>query len=89
MPTGPRPLLLDEDRRGTFYCLFLVAAISVLDVVWTLLAHQAGAISKLNSFGARFIKDPHHLVAFKFLLSLLAVGILRLTHRSEVSKRGA
>jgi hypothetical protein len=45
--------------------LVLVVALSLLDLVWTLLASQAGTMRELNPVGGRLIDDPAKLIFSK------------------------
>lgn len=56
--------------------LLLVVALSLLDLVWTLLASQAGTMRELNPVGGRLIDDPAKLVAFKVAMTGLAAGLI-------------
>lgn len=56
--------------------LWLIAAMSAIDLVWTLLAHQANQIAEVNPVGNVMLNDPQRVIMFKCLATLLAVGIL-------------
>ena len=56
--------------------LALVVALSLLDLVWTLLASQAGSMRELNPVGGRLIDDPAKLIIFKVALTGLAAGLI-------------
>ena len=56
--------------------LILVVALSLLDLVWTLLASQAGTMRELNPVGGRLIDDPAKLIAFKVAMTGLAAGLI-------------
>lgn len=56
--------------------LALVVALSLLDLVWTLLASQAGAMREMNPLGGRLIDDPMMLILFKVILTGLAAGLI-------------
>ena len=58
------------------YSLALVVVYSVLDLTWTILAHQAGQMLELNPLGSHLIENPLHLVVFKAGATGLAVGLL-------------
>ena len=75
------------EHRSVVKCLLLVVGLSALDLVWTLLAHQAGAIKELNPLGARFVDDAQMLIAFKVIATAVAVGILFATRHSLVARR--
>lgn len=65
-----------EVIRATIISVLLVAALSSLDLVWTLLASQAGQMRELNPIASHFIEDPLSLIAFKATATLLGCGLL-------------
>lgn len=56
--------------------IILVVALSLLDLIWTLLASQAGTMRELNPVGGRLIDDPAKLIAFKVAMTGLAAGLI-------------
>lgn len=56
--------------------LVLVVALSLLDLIWTLLASQAGTMRELNPVGGRLIDDPAKLIFFKVTMTGLAAGLM-------------
>jgi hypothetical protein len=56
--------------------LVLVVVLSLLDLVWTLLASQAGSMRELNPVGGRLIDDPAMLIVFKVAMTGLAAGLM-------------
>jgi hypothetical protein len=58
------------------YSLLLVIVYSALDLVWTILAHQAGQMLELNPLGSRLLENPLHLIAFKAGATGMAVVLL-------------
>lgn len=56
--------------------LMLFIALSLLDLVWTLLASQAGTMRELNPVGGRLIDDPAKLILFKAAMTGLAAGLI-------------
>ena len=78
-PVGAKSLETDASPpalRVLTYSLALVVVYSVLDLTWTILAHQAGQMLELNPLGSHLIENPLHLVAFKAGATGLAVGLL-------------
>ena len=71
-PVNPAP----EAIRQTNYSLMLVLAMSAMDLIWTILMFQAGAMRELNPFGSRLLEDPVQLTIFKLALTALAVGLI-------------
>ncbi len=72
VPVNPAP----EAIRQTNYSLMLVLAMSAMDLVWTILIFQAGAMKELNPFGSRLLENPVQLTIFKLALTALAVGLI-------------
>jgi len=61
--------------------LWLIAGMSVIDLVWTLLAHQANRVAEVNPLGSIIVDDVLRVIIFKVLATSLAIGILfRLRH---------
>lgn len=65
-----------EVIRATMISVVLVAVLSSLDLIWTLLASQAGQMLELNPIASHFIHDPLSLIAFKASATLLGCGLL-------------
>lgn len=70
--TDASPLAL----RVLSYSLVLVVIYSAIDLVWTILAYQAGEMLELNPIGSQLIDEPLKLIAFKGGATGLAVGLL-------------
>ena len=78
-PVGVKSLETDASPlaiRVLTWSLALVVIYSVLDLTWTILAHQAGQMLELNPLGSRLIDDPMKLIAFKGAATGLAVVLL-------------
>ncbi len=56
--------------------MLLVSVLSGLDLIWTLLAFQAGQMRELNPLGSRLIEDPLMLIAFKAAMTTLSVSLI-------------
>ncbi|MGI9473666.1 MAG: DUF5658 family protein [Rubripirellula sp.] len=56
--------------------LMIVALLSIIDLVWTMAAAQAGSIRELNPLGSKLLHDPMQLIVFKFLVTSIAIGLL-------------
>lgn len=75
--------------RATVISLALVVALSALDLVWTLLAAQAGQIRELNPLGSQWIDDPQALLAFKTAATLVGCGLLLTLRRHHLAQLAA
>lgn len=62
--------------RATVIFLVMVIVLSMLDLVWTLLASQAGQMNELNPIGRRLMEDPVQLTIFKMVATLFSCGLL-------------
>ena len=76
------------DRRVKIF-IMLIAAFSVLDLIWTLLASRANALTELNPIGSQLIHNPIGLLAFKTLVTVGVIGILFVLRGHRVAQRGA
>lgn len=76
-------------KRAVTRSLALVAALSALDLIWTLLVSRAGDMKELNPLGAALIDDPFALVALKTIATLTAVALLFALRQHRVAQQGA
>ena len=65
-----------EAERFVVVALWLMMGMSVLDLVWTILAGQAGVMTELNPLAAKFIDSPGQLAFFKMFATATGFGIL-------------
>jgi uncharacterized protein DUF5658 len=63
------------------WTLLLVAVLSSLDLVWTVLAAQAGQMRELNPLGSHLIEDPRSLMGFKVGITFPSIAVLWLLRR--------
>ena len=78
-----------EAQRAVAQSLALVASLSALDLIWTLLVSRAGDMKELNPLGAALIDDPLALIALKTTATLLAVALLFGLRQHRVAQQGA
>ena len=63
--------------RGVVHrSLAILAAMSAIDLIWTILASQNGSMRELNPIGSRMIEDPSNLIAFKIVVTAISIGLL-------------
>ncbi len=67
--------------RATVYSLGLVIVLSGLDLVWTLLASQAGQMTEVNPIGNQLIGSASMLSLFKISVTLGSCGLLYFLRR--------
>lgn len=84
---GDDPLTLANAKKATVWSLTIVGVLSALDLVWTLIAHQSGAMRELNPLGNGLIHDPVQLILFKITITGLAIGILYYLHEQPLARR--
>jgi hypothetical protein len=65
-----------ESERFVVVALCLMMGMSVIDLIWTILAGQAGAMTELNPLAAQFIDSPMQLACFKVFATAIGFGIL-------------
>jgi hypothetical protein len=74
--TGDKVNLTPDAIRQTNYSLMLVAAMSGMDLVWTILISQAGVMKELNPLGSRLLSNPGQLILFKMAMTALALCLI-------------
>lgn len=67
---------VSENETSVNRFLLLIAGMSMIDLVWTLLAHQANRIIEINPVGGVLLDHPGRVILFKVLATGLAIGIL-------------
>jgi hypothetical protein len=76
-------------KRAVTRSLALVAALSALDLIWTLIVSRAGDMKELNPLGAALMDDPFALIALKTIATLTAVVLLFTLRQHRVAQQGA
>lgn len=67
---------LPESGRYVTLALLLMAGMSVVDLIWTVLAGQAGVMREVNPLAAAMISSPLQLSVFKAVATGIGLGIL-------------
>lgn len=62
--------------RATEVALLLMLAMAAIDLLWTILAGQAGVMKEINPIASGFIDSPLRLTLFKLAATLAGCGIL-------------
>ncbi len=78
---------VSKDETSVHKFLLLIAAMSMIDLVWTLLAHQANHIIEINPVGGALLNDPNRVILFKVLATGLAIGILYRVRTSPFARK--
>ncbi len=75
--------------RATKFSIVGVLCLSLLDLVWTLVASEAGQMRELNPLGSRMIDNPYYLVTFKLVATLIGCGVLYSTRYHQRARKAA
>lgn len=67
-----------EVTRAAAGCILVVAGLSVLDLIWTLLSVRAGIMHELNPLATQFLSSSLALTSFKIGITLSGATILYL-----------
>ena len=76
-----------EDETAIHKFLWLIGVMSMIDLVWTLLAHQANHIIEVNPVGGVMLDEPSRVIVFKVLATGLAIGILYRARTSPFARK--
>lgn len=67
--------------------LWLMLAMSALDLVWTILATQAGVMTEINPLAQKIVSSPAQLALFKVVATLTGITIMYVwRQRNEMQK---
>ena len=66
--------------------LAIVAALSLIDLVWTMAAAQNGTIRELNPLGSKMLDNPTQLFVFKFVATATAIALLYRLKKQPVAQ---
>ena len=76
-------------RTNVTRSVLLIASLSLLDLVWTILVSRTGDMKELNPLGAALITSPTALIAMKSIATALAVVILFSLRHHRIAQLGA
>lgn len=62
--------------RMVIRSVVFVVLLSGLDLLWTIMASQAGQMKELNPLASNLIHDPNQLIVFKAITTVAGTGIL-------------
>lgn len=83
------PEAIAHARLTLVQSLVFVGLLSVVDLVWTLMAYQAGSMRELNPLGSGLIEDASQLVIFKTSVTAAAIGLLYWLHQAPLAQRAS
>lgn len=67
--------------------LVIMALMSAIDLIWTVMAHQSGSMRELNPLGSKLIDDTSQLIAFKLFVTGLSIGLLFWLRRLPLTRK--
>lgn len=88
MGAGPGGMTEQRTDRPVQIAVLLMAGMAAIDLAWTILAGQAGAMREINPVAAGLIHSPIQLAVFKVAATSTGCGILyiwRQRHRIQVA----
>ena len=69
--------------------LILVFVLSVLDLLWTILAIRTGSMREINPLGSHFVDDPMSMTLFKASATAMAVCLLYTLRHHLLARKAA
>ena len=78
-----------EAARCVSVAVLLMFGMSMLDLLWTILAGQAGVMREVNPLAAAYISSPLQLAIFKVVATGLGLGILYAWRQREQIQQAA
>lgn len=85
-PIAASETLMDSSKM-VMRSLMIVGAMSAIDLIWTVMAHQGGAMRELNPIGSRLIAEPHLLVAFKVMVTATSIALLYYLRQQALARK--
>ncbi len=73
-------------KQVVFRSLVIVGLLSVVDLVWTVVAWQTGSMRELNPLGNRLIENPMQLAVFKLTVVSGSIGLLYWLHQRPIAQ---
>ncbi|MFO1000602.1 MAG: DUF5658 family protein [Planctomycetaceae bacterium] len=86
--TSPQSLS-SATNRVICRTLILVFVLSVLDLLWTILAIRTGGMREINPLGSHFVDDPMSMTLFKASATALAVFLLYTLRHHLLARKAA
>jgi Domain of unknown function (DUF5658) len=75
-----------ESKAVVSRSLLIVGMLSVVDLIWTMVAAQSGSMRELNPIGNHLIQNPMLLVTFKVSLVGFAIVVLYRLHTRPIAQ---
>lgn len=80
--TGASP----EARKVVLKSLLIFGLLSIVDLVWTIVASATGSMREMNPLGNDLINDPMRLIVFKAMAVTLSITLLYALHRRPIAQ---
>lgn len=78
---------LSANRKNTITLLSIAGLMSLLDLVWTVLAYQTGATRELNPLGSQLIENGLTLFIVKLTITAIAISLLYWLRQYPLARR--
>ncbi|TWU02328.1 hypothetical protein Pla52n_33780 [Stieleria varia] len=78
---------LSNMKQISIKTLLIVASLSAIDLIWTLLASESGSMKELNPLGRGLIENPMHLMIFKISVTAMSIVLLYRLHDQPLARR--
>jgi hypothetical protein len=75
-----------ETRKIVMKSLLIFALLSLVDLIWTLVAGATGSMRELNPIGNEIIHSPARLIAFKLTAVSVTVALLYSLHHRPIAQ---
>ena len=76
-------------KKAMIRSLAIIGVLSMIDLGWTLMAHQSGSMRELNPLGSKLIDDPQRLIMFKIGITSASIGLLYWLHETPLAQRAS
>ena len=76
-----------NDSRLITLAMAMIAAMSLFDLMWTILASQAGVMAEVNPIAGYFIDSPAGLAAFKVAMTGFGMGVLYFSRSRRIAQQ--
>ncbi|TWT74237.1 DUF5658 family protein [Allorhodopirellula solitaria] len=76
-----------ELSKNVVWLLVIMASMSMIDLVWTVMAHSAGSMRELNPLGSKLIDDTSQLIAFKLIVTGVSISLFFWLRRLPLTRK--
>ena len=79
-------VVLAKTKSVVVRSLIIVGMLSLIDLIWTIVASQTGSMRELNPLGNEFIQNPILLIFFKVTVVGFAITVLYRLHERPIAQ---